>query len=134
MFQYLFPDKTWHGKKDSKGFRILSGQTVNWDHLLLDDVVSILKHHILYEDGRLMFHCALFDSVLRTHTCNRIDPGFMLQLIVYLCVLIKQSRHRTLRYLLSRVLAFLLHALCCHRFNCRRFAGYNQTLRTSNTR
>jgi len=43
----------WSGRTDSKGFRILENQVADLSHFTQDDLVSILKDSVLYEDDKL---------------------------------------------------------------------------------
>jgi len=44
-------ESKWSGSVDSKGFRILKDQVCDMQQLTQDQVVSILKDSIIYEDG-----------------------------------------------------------------------------------
>jgi RluA family pseudouridine synthase len=44
----------WTGRLDSKGFRLLEGQVIDINHLTQDDLVSILKDSVIYDDDKLL--------------------------------------------------------------------------------
>lgn len=44
-------ESKWSGRVDSKGFRILTEQVVDMQHLTEDAVLCVLRDSILYEDG-----------------------------------------------------------------------------------
>jgi len=44
-------ENKWSGRVDSKGFRILTSQIVDVQHLTQDELVGYLKDSIIYEDG-----------------------------------------------------------------------------------
>jgi hypothetical protein len=53
-------ESKWDYATDSKGFRILKNQVVDLQQRLQDEVVTILKDSIIYEDGESKFLCTCF--------------------------------------------------------------------------
>jgi len=43
----------WSGKVDTLGFRILKDQTMNLDYVPDEEMITILKDSILFEDGEI---------------------------------------------------------------------------------
>jgi hypothetical protein len=55
-------ESKWDHLTDSKGFRILKNQVIDLQQRLQDEVVSILKDSIIYEDGGSKLHAYISSS------------------------------------------------------------------------
>lgn len=59
--QAMDPNKVkWQGKIDSKGFRILTAQVIDMQHVPEDTVLQILKKNIIFENGIVVLNCNKF--------------------------------------------------------------------------